>query len=111
GKDVVGGRGVDGVCGQGGAGTEGGSFPFWSADSRFIGFFADAKLKKIDASGGPPQTLCDAGQGRGGTWNRDGVIVFAPTGGDPIHRISSSGGAATPITALDPTTRAGSHRR
>src|SRR5207244_1050018 len=60
------------------AGTEGAILPFWSPDSRFIGFFANGKLKKIDAAGGPPQTLCDAPTGRGGTWNRDGVIVFAP---------------------------------
>src|SRR5438876_11413149 len=60
------------------AGTEGASFPFWSPDSGFIGFFANGKLKKIDAAGGPPQTLCNAPNGRGGTWNRDSVIVFAP---------------------------------
>src|SRR5207247_7787033 len=60
------------------AGTEGASLPFWSPDSRFIGFFANGKLKKIDAAGGPPQTLCNAPNGRGGTWNREGVIVFAP---------------------------------
>ena len=59
-------------------GTEGASYPFWSPDGKSIGFFADAKLKKVDASGGPVQILCDAPNGRGGTWNNDGVIVFAP---------------------------------
>jgi len=82
------------------AGTEGASRPFWSPDSRYLGFFAAGKLKKIDASGGPPQTLCDAPSGRGGTWNREGVILFALSG-DPIYRVSSSGGAASPVTQLD----------
>jgi len=87
------------------AGTEGAYFPFWSPDSRFLGFFAEGKLKKIAASGGPPQTLCDAPSGGGGTWNRDGVILFVPSRGDPIHRVASSGGVASPVTQID-TSRA-----
>src|SRR5712692_4264261 len=79
------------------AGTEGASLPFWSPDSRFIGFFADGKLKKIDAAGGPPQTLCDAPSGRGGTWNRDGVIVFAPDIFSALYRVSAAGGAPAPL--------------
>ncbi|PYS60380.1 MAG: hypothetical protein DMF74_18790 [Acidobacteria bacterium] len=75
------------------AGTEGASLPFWSPDSRFIGFFANGKLKKIDAAGGPPQTLCNAPNGRGGTWNRDGVIVFAPDILSPLYRVPQAGGA------------------
>src|SRR5207244_5792640 len=76
-------RRLDALSGQALPGTDDASFPFWSPDSRFIGFFAQGKLKKIDASGGPPQTICDAPAGEGGTWNRDGRIVFAPdsTGG------------------------------
>jgi eukaryotic-like serine/threonine-protein kinase len=70
------------------AGTEGAYYPFWSPDSRFVGFFAARKLKKIDIGGGLPQTLCDAPEGRGGTWNRDGVIVFTPVVG-PAYRISA----------------------
>ena len=92
------------------AGTEGASYPFWSPDSRFVAFFADGKLKKIDASGGPPQTLCNASIGRGGTWNRDGVILFAPSLGDPIFRVSSSGGAASPATELASGGTEGTHR-
>jgi hypothetical protein len=53
-------------------GTDGASYPFWSADSQFVGFFAQRKLRKIDVSGGPPQTLCDAVLPRGGTWNSGG---------------------------------------
>ena len=55
-------------------GTQGASYPFWSPNGRFIGFFADGKLKKVDVSGGQVQVLCDAPNGRGGAWNRDGVI-------------------------------------
>jgi serine/threonine protein kinase len=61
------------------AGTDGGSYPFWSPDNKSIGFFADGKLKKIDASGGPPTTLADATDARGGAWSAGGEIVFAPT--------------------------------
>ena len=61
------------------AGTEGANYPFWSPDSRALGFFVDGKLKRIDISGGLPQTLAGAPSGRGGTWNADGLIVFAPT--------------------------------
>src|SRR5450830_273434 len=60
------------------AGTDGAVFPFWSPDGRSIGFFAETKMKKIDASGGPPLTLCEVFEGgRGGSWNRDGTILFA----------------------------------
>jgi eukaryotic-like serine/threonine-protein kinase len=91
--------------------TENSSFPFWSPDSRFIGFFADGKLKKIDASGGPPQTLCDAAAGRGGTWNREGVILFAPSAANLLYRVSAGGGGApTPATQLDPARGEDGHR-
>src|SRR5580700_6887577 len=60
------------------ADTGGATFPFWSPDGRSLGFFADGKLKKLNLGGGPVQTLCDASTGRGGTWNKDGVILFTP---------------------------------
>jgi Tol biopolymer transport system component len=84
------------------AGTDGASLPFWSPDSRFLGFFADGKLKKIDASGGPPQVLASAPFGYGGAWNRDGVIVFTPNVFDPLYRVAASGGTAVPLTKLGP---------
>ena len=59
-------------------GTANGDYPFWSPDTRYIGFFADSKLKKIAVTGGPAQTLCDAPNGRGGAWNEDGVILCSP---------------------------------
>ena len=92
------------------AGTENGDFPFWSPDARFIAFFADGKLKKIEASGGPVQSLCDAPAGEGGTWNRDGTIVFAPTSTAGLSRVSAAGGQATPVTMLDATQKEISHR-
>src|SRR5574341_960621 len=61
-------------------GAEGATYPFWSPDSRFIGFFADGKLKKVEVSGGLPATLCDVGIGTGGAWNREGVILFSALG-------------------------------
>jgi eukaryotic-like serine/threonine-protein kinase len=82
-------------------GTEEASFPFWSPDSRSVGFFAGGKLKKIQVSGGPPIVLCDAPAGRGGSWSRDNAIVFAPIGNSVLQRVSSAGGAPTPATTLD----------
>ncbi|MBI1826795.1 MAG: protein kinase [Planctomycetes bacterium] len=81
-------------------GTEGARYPFWSYDGKSICFFAGGKLKKIDAAGGPAVTLCNAESGRGGTWNRDGLILFTPESQGPIHQVSSVGGESTPLTAL-----------
>ena len=91
-------------------GTEGASYPFWSPDGRFIGFFADGKLKKVEASGGQPQVLCDAPNGRGGTWNRDGVIVFTPDGFGGLFRVSSSGGSSVEVTKPEASRNETSHR-
>ncbi len=84
------------------AGTEGAIFPFWSPDSRRIVFFANGKMKMIDSDGGAVRIVTDAPNGRGGTWNLDGTIVFAPSTAGILMRISSSGGAATPVTRLSP---------
>jgi serine/threonine protein kinase len=82
-------------------GTQGGIQPFWSPDSRYIAFFADGMLKKIDTAGGPAQGLCDASTGRAGTWNRNGVIVFARGIGDGLYRVSENGGSFVPVTEID----------
>ena len=74
------------------AGTEDAASPFWSPDSRYIGFFADTKLKKVERSGGPVQTLCDAQGGKGGTWNRAGDILFSTDALGKVQRVSASGG-------------------
>ncbi|HEX4001384.1 MAG TPA: protein kinase [Candidatus Acidoferrales bacterium] len=76
---------------------------FWSHDSRYLVFDGGGKLEKIDISGGPAQVLCDvSGLVVGGSWNRDGVIIFGQSPG-VIMRVSASGGTATPLTALDPS--------
>jgi serine/threonine protein kinase/Tol biopolymer transport system component len=92
------------------SGTEEAAYPFWSPDSRFIGFFAGGKLKRIDASGGPVRTICTAPVPRGGSWNRDGMIVFEPTPNDPLYRVSAEGGEAIPLTKLNPSRQEASHR-
>ena len=91
-------------------GTERAAYPFWSPDSRTIGFFADGKLKKIEVTGGRPWTLCDAENGKGGTWNREGTIVFAPTAASALCKVSEAGGKPTPVTTLDSLRKETSHR-
>lgn len=81
-------------------GTDGAVLPFWSPDGRSIGFFADGRLKRIDIAGGSPQVLAVASSPRGGTWNAEGTIVFAPVVG-PLYRISASGGERTAITRVE----------
>jgi Tol biopolymer transport system component len=98
-------RSLDGVTAQPLAGTEGALSPFWSADSRFIGFVAGGKLKKIDPAGGPAVTLSDAGNPVPGTWNRDDVIVFARgVAGGGLSRVAGTGGTPAATTALDVAT-------
>jgi eukaryotic-like serine/threonine-protein kinase len=72
--------------------TEGATWPFWSPNSRSIGFFAGGKLKRIDLDGGRPRVLADASEARGGTWNNDDVILFSPAPGQRLQRISAAGG-------------------
>ncbi len=92
------------------AGTEGGSLPFWSPDSRFIGFFAGGKLMKVPTAGGLPEILCDARDGRGGSWGRSGVIVFAPDAAGPLSRVPAVGGTPTQVTSLDTSRHEVGHR-
>jgi Tol biopolymer transport system component len=92
------------------AGTENGTFPFWSPDSRQIGFFAGGKLKKVAVAGGPPVVLCDAVAGRGGTWNRENVIVFSPSTNGPLQRVAAAGGTPQPASTLDAAYGESSHR-
>jgi eukaryotic-like serine/threonine-protein kinase len=87
-------------------GTEDAGWPFWSPDGRFLGFYADAKLKKVEVSGGPVQTLCDAA-GAGATWNREGVIVFTNQG--RLYRVADAGGAPALVAAPDATHQEGNY--
>ena len=94
-------RPLDSRVAQSLGGTEGATYPFWSADSRFIAFLAQNKLKKISVAGGEVVTLCDASFGSSGAWNRDDVILFTPTGNSPLYRVSASGGTPTQVTTLE----------
>jgi serine/threonine protein kinase len=87
-------------------GTDGASFPFWAPESRRIGFFAEGKLKTVEIGGGAVQTLCAAPAGRGGAWNREGTIVFAPFIAGPLVRVSESGGATQPVTKIAQSSQA-----
>ena len=84
-------------------GTEGASFPFWAPDGRSIGFFGGNKLKRVDLAGGAPIAIADAPNARGGAWNADGVILFAPGVQAPIMRVPASGGAVEQVTQPDNT--------
>lgn len=92
-------------------GTDGASFPFWSPDSRFIAFFATDKLKRIDAAGGPTQTISDLPPtgARGGTWGTSGIIIFA-SANSPLYQVSAEGGQARLVTSLDESRKEIAHR-
>ncbi len=83
------------------AGTDAGTFPFWSPDSRFIGFFSDGKLRIVEASGGPVRTIADAPNARGGAWSSRGEIVYAPDFRSGLFRVAVSGGPPTPLTRME----------
>ena len=91
-------------------GTAEAAYPFWSPDSRFLGFFQNGKLKKIEATGGPTQTIADAPAGRGGIWSSAGIIVFSPFSTSGLQQVSQAGGTPTELTKLDSTRKEDSHR-
>jgi Tol biopolymer transport system component len=104
-------RPLDSLPAQALPGTDGGQYPFWSPDSRSIGFLTTGKLKKVEASGGPPQTLCDVpNTGVGASWGLDGVIIFG-TNPSGLFRVPQAGGAAAPLTELDSTRGESFHGR
>ncbi|HET6373649.1 MAG TPA: protein kinase, partial [Candidatus Polarisedimenticolia bacterium] len=110
GEDALWIRPLDSLTARQLPGTKGAKWPFWSPDSRFIAFFADGKLKKIDLVGSPALSLCDAMDGRSGAWNDEGVILFSPSAITPIHQIPASGGKAEPVTKLDEEHNETTHR-
>jgi Tol biopolymer transport system component len=93
-------RSLDSLTPQELRGTEDATYPFWSPDSRAIGFFAGGKLKRIGVDGAALQILCDAPEARGGTWNRDGVIVFAPNIAGSLQRVAAVGGVPVDVTKV-----------
>jgi len=102
-------RALDSLTAQPLAGTEDGKAPFWSPDSKSIGFFADGKLKRVDVGGGPGLTLADADNLLGGAWSADGTIIFAPGVVSPLQKVSANGGAVSSVTRLD-NVKENSHR-
>jgi serine/threonine protein kinase len=98
-------RAIGSVVAQPLEGTDNGSFPFWSPDGQELGFFADRKLKKIDIASTTVTPLCDAPFGGGGTWSRNGTIVFRANSSNPgltLQRVSDRGGSPAPATTIDP---------
>ncbi len=97
-------RAIDSLTAQPLPGTEGGTWPYWSPDSRQIAYSVSGKLMKVDANGGPPQTLCALNGptilSRGGAWNADGTIVFS-RGPGPLFKMASTGGEPVPITKVE----------
>ncbi len=92
------------------AGTEDGALPFWSPDGRHLAYFGNNKLSKALIAGGAPEAICPSGDGRGGTWGRDGVIVFAPQAAGPLFRVRESGGEIVSVTVLDEKRQETGHR-
>ncbi len=90
-------------------GTQGCVYPFWSPDCQHIGFFAEAKLKRIPVAGGSATVLCDVPDTRGGSWGSKGVILYAPNL-QGLFRVSELGGNVTAVTQLDKTAGENSHR-
>jgi eukaryotic-like serine/threonine-protein kinase len=94
-------------------GTNGSNAPFWSPDGREIAFFAEGKLKAVPADGGPVRIICDAQDGRGGSWGSAGVILFSPARGGPVFRVPAEGGSRAPVTSTSGESNlavVGSHR-
>ena len=92
------------------AGTENAEYPFWSPDSRQIGFFLNRKLKTISVEGGPSVDVCDVNEARGGSWGRDGTILFTPRWRDPIFRVAATGGKPVAVTKIDRSRNETTHR-
>jgi Tol biopolymer transport system component/predicted Ser/Thr protein kinase len=91
-------------------GTTGATLPFWSPDSKQLGFFSDGKLRRLRLSSGTTEVICDAANGRGASWNQSGVIVFTPSPGGPLYQVRSAGGTPQVVTALDTTLGETAHR-
>ena len=92
------------------AGTDGALNPFWAPDSNEVAFFASGKLRRVNLRGGPAMPICDSQQGRGGSWSRNGIIVFTPTTAEALFRVPAQGGKPEAVTTLDAANGEVSHR-
>ncbi|NNE43318.1 MAG: protein kinase [Gemmatimonadetes bacterium] len=101
--DMIWMRTLDDLSPRPAPGTEGADRAFWSPDGRHLGFFADGKLRKVAAAGGPAQTICDAPSGDAGDWNEEGVILFDGSLGEAVSRVSAAGGTRSAAVPLDQT--------
>jgi hypothetical protein len=110
GKAMIWVRALDAEAASPVPGTEGGTFPFWSPDSREIAFYGDSKLKRVNLAGGSPQTIWEPADGRGGTWNAAGQILFTPDSNSGLFVIPASGGAPRIVTTIDASHGETSHR-
>ncbi len=91
-------------------GTQDARYPFWSPDGRYIAFFADGKLKKIEFAAKNLETICDVADPRGGSWNKDGAILFTPNASDVLYSVPAAGGDVTLVTKLETSRADNSHR-
>ena len=96
-------RTLDTLAAQPLAGTENAMLPFWSPDSRFVAFFAEGRLKRAAVAGGAPEVICEAPDGRGGSWSKDGIIVFAPLATGSLFQIPADGGEKVEVARPDAT--------
>src|SRR5215471_10979992 len=92
------------------AGTQGASHPFWSPDSKSIGFFhAPDKMRAVEIAGGPARDIAEITLGRGGAWSSENTIVFCPRPGEILYRVDAAGGTPEPVTSLDPERAEATH--
>jgi Tol biopolymer transport system component len=103
GKTMLWVRSFDSLAAQPLGGTEGGASPFWSANGRWLGFFADGKLKTLELSGGPARIMADAPVNGGGSWNREGTFLFVPDLAKVLYQVAPSAGAPVSVFKLDPS--------
>jgi Tol biopolymer transport system component/predicted Ser/Thr protein kinase len=101
GKTLLWVRSFDSLAAHPLAETEGGAWPFWSADSRRLGFFADGKLKALELSGGPARFVADATMPCFGSWNREGTLLFVPDFSKGLYQMAASGGAPVLVLEVD----------
>jgi len=103
-------RSLDSIAARRLEAGDGAHLPFWSPDSRSIGFGADGKLKTLPVAGGRADEICNAANFRGGAWSTGGTIVFAREASGPLHRVPARGGEPTPVTTLDAARKQTAHR-